>query len=426
MSGIAGLVNGDGTPLSRALLQDLAASLKFRGPDGQEQWLDGPVGLTHTRVLASSRAESERQPCMRDGRLWITADIRLDYRDELIGRLPARSGQKLSTSSDAELVLAAYDAWADDCLRYLFGDFAFILWDQPRRRILAAVDHFRIRSLFYSLADRGIVLSNTLECVLRHPAVSDRLNETALGDFLLFEYYQDKDATIYADVQRLPPAHYLTWEEGQVRISRYWSLPQENPDPGPAGDRLEQFDQLLTQAVKDRLIGRKVGVTLSGGLDSSLIAAKAQELLAGSGAAEPLHAFTLVYDHLISDQERYYSGLVAQAIGIGQTIETGDDFKLFGGGAGPNWRPPPEPVGSDRWEGYVRHVQRMSASCPAVLTGVEGDAPLSASLFHHWRRLLRTGRLKRFVRDAAWYIATPQHRLPQIGVRSALRKTIAN
>ena len=420
MSGIVGLFSRDGAFANSALLQDLTASLAFRGPDGQAIWVEGQAGLGHTRFLAASRSKDDRQPCMLDERLWITADIRLDYREELIGRLRERGRHRLDDPSDAELVLYAYDTWGDDCLQYLLGDFAFVLWDKPRRRLFGAVDHFRIKSLYYSQAPNGFVVSNTLECVRRHPAVSDRLNETALGDFLLFECYQDQSVTIYADVQRLPPAHYMTWEKGQVRVARYWSLPVENPDPASACDRLDQFDELLTQAVKDRLHGTGIGIFMSGGLDSPMLAAKAQSLLAASGSAEPLQAFTVVFDHLIPDQERYYSGLVTKALGIRQHIETGDEFELFAGVAGRDWRSP-EPINFPRWEWYVRHLHRVAAISPVVFTGTDGEAPLSTSLPYHWARLLQSGRLGRFLRDSAWYMAT-QRRLPGVGVRSSLRR----
>jgi len=420
MSGIVGLVSRDDAVASRDLLQDLTRSLEFRGPDGPAHWTQGPAGLGHTRFLAACCSNTEHQPCALDQRLWITADIRLDDRDELIGRLRDRGCRQLEHSSDAELVMHAYDAWGDDCLRHLLGDFAFILWDKPRRRLFAAVDHFRVKLLYYSQVPDGLILSNTLECVRRHPAVSNRLNEIALGDFLLFEAYQDQNVTIYADVQRLPPAHFLTWENGKLRVARYWSLPEENPDPAPVGDRLEQFDHLLSRAVNDRLHSPGLGIFLSGGLDSPLVAAKAQELLTAAGLTEPMHAFTVVFDHLIPDEERYYSGLAAQSLGLRQHVEIGDDFDIFAGATGRDWMSP-EPINFPRWEWYVRHMRKVAAVSPVVFTGTDGEAPLSTSLPFHWKTLVQTGRIGRLMRDSVWYLAA-RRRLPGVGVRSWLRR----
>jgi asparagine synthase (glutamine-hydrolysing) len=184
---------------------------------------------------------------------------------------------------------------------------------------------------------------------------------------------------------------------------------------------MEQFDQLLTQAVKDRLHGARIGILMSGGLDSPMLAAKAQGLLAAAGTTDPLQAFTVVFDHLIPDQERYYSGLVTQALGIRQHIEAADEFEFFAGVAGRDWQPP-EPINFPRRDWYVRYVNRIAAISPVLLTGVDGDSTLLHSLPDHWKSLLRWGRLGRFLSDWAWYAAT-QRRLPGAGrVRSSLKR----
>src|SRR5439155_22927928 len=102
----------------------------------------------------------------------------------------------------AQLILHAYHAWGEQCLDYLLGDFAFGVWDGPRRRLFCAVDHLGVRPFYYALVDGTFVFSNTLDAVGLHPAVSHRLNDTAVGAFLMFGFYQDRDVTVYADVQR--------------------------------------------------------------------------------------------------------------------------------------------------------------------------------------------------------------------------------
>src|SRR5258708_6781046 len=119
MSGIVGLFGRDGGNVDRPLLEALTASLEFRGPDGREIWAEGSAGLGHTRVLAASRSPDERQLCTLDDRLCIAADIRLDYRDELIAKINDQGRHCPGNLTDAELVLFAYDTWGDDCLGYL-------------------------------------------------------------------------------------------------------------------------------------------------------------------------------------------------------------------------------------------------------------------------------------------------------------------
>jgi len=185
---------------------------------------------------------------------------------------------------------------------------------------------------------------------------------------------------------------------------------------------MERFDHLLTQVVGDRLDGPKIGIYLSGGIDSPVLAAKAQSLLACHGQAGLLHAFTLVFDHLIPDQERYYSGLVAQALGIPQQIQSCDEFELYAGADDPDL-PLPEPLNNPRWEWIAGYVHQVAAECPIVLTGTDGDSLLMASLKHHWRELWQEGRGGRLAQDLAWYLFG-QRRLPQVGFRSSLKRLL--
>ena len=124
--------------------------------------------------------------------------------------------------------------------------------------------------------------------------------------------------TTFADIQRLTPAHYLTWQAGNLRLWRYWDLPLiERPlRYSHPQDYVEHFKALLTQAVADRLRTRRVGVPMSGGLDSSTVAALAREVLRRQSVPFDLQGYTNVYDRLIPDEERYYSRLVANVLGI--------------------------------------------------------------------------------------------------------------
>src|SRR5678816_2782830 len=112
MSGIVGIVNFDGAPIDRDLLQRLTESMRFRGPDAQEIRIEGPAGLGHTMLRTTWESATEKQPLTLDGKIWLTGDIRIDGRDELISKL----GKKFtSPPNDAELILLAYDAWQENC-----------------------------------------------------------------------------------------------------------------------------------------------------------------------------------------------------------------------------------------------------------------------------------------------------------------------
>jgi asparagine synthase (glutamine-hydrolysing) len=254
MSGILGILRTDGAPVDRAELRRLTERLAFRGPDGQETWAEGPVGLGHA-IFRTTREAGERQPASLEGEVWITADARIDGRVELLEKL-LRLGRRASLDRpDAELILHAYHAWGEACVEHLIGDFAFAVWDGRQRRLFCARDQLGVKLLYYVHKGPWLLVGNTLEGLRAHPTVSDRLNERAIGDFLLFDYNRDPHTTTFADVQRLPPAHRMIWERGRLQVSRYWSLPiAERPVRfSHPKDYVERFRELLATAVADRL-----------------------------------------------------------------------------------------------------------------------------------------------------------------------------
>src|SRR5207249_147082 len=119
-----------------------------------------------------------------------------------------------------------------------------------------------------------LIFSNTLDCIRQHPAVSDKLNDLAIADFLLFDLNQDPHTTSFADIQRLPPAHRATWSADSMRMTRYWTLPIDEPVYFKrADDYTDRFKELLNTSVSDRLRTNKIAVFMSGGLDSPALAA---------------------------------------------------------------------------------------------------------------------------------------------------------
>lgn len=330
MSGIVGILHLDGAPIDRALLGRMTDFMAFRGPDAQTTWTDGHVAFGHTLLRTTFEAEHEHQPFTLDGKTWIVADARVDAQDDLIRDLGAR-GEDLhrrrraggtDAVTDVELILCAYEAWGDDCVEHLLGDFAFAVWDGPRRRLFCARDQLGVMPFFYAQIGQIVIFSNTLDCIRLHPAVSDKLNDLAIADFLLFDLNQNPETTTYADIRRIPPAHKATWSTVAasatgMSISTYWTLPIDEPIFFKrAKDYTDRFTELLDQAVCDRLRTDKLAIFMSGGVDSTTLAATAVEILGKRSARFDVRAFTALADFVSDGREQEYAEMAANAIGI--------------------------------------------------------------------------------------------------------------
>ena len=404
MSGFVALLNGDGLPCDVARLRKLTGYLAFRGPDGQRLWAEGPAGLGHALLHTTREPQRECQPLTVDGRVWIVADVRMDGRKDLISALGPRSGSNQSISRDApdaELVLRAYLAWGEDCLVHLLGDFAFVIWDASRQHLFAARDHFGVKPLFYAKLHNALLISNTLDCLRQDPEISDRLDDLAIADFLLFDGIQEPGATAFADIRRLPSAHVLTSAVGKVSIRRYWQLSVSEPlRYRRKSDYVERFCELLDVAVADRLRAENAGVLMSGGLDSTTVAASAKRVLLHRGSPNGLRAYTEVLDQLIPHKERHYATLAAQFLKIPIEFHLSDDARIFQLAE----RHAPEPYQTAWPDATARQLSQISTRSRVVLTGFGGDPALSSLLSVHFRGLLKKGRVFRAVADAMGYL----------------------
>jgi asparagine synthase (glutamine-hydrolysing) len=379
MSGFAGIVNFDGAPVNPALVARLSDVLAARGPDARQKWVDGSVGFVFSLLRTTEEAAYEHQPFSFDQSVWIVADARIDSRPELIAKLQAKGRDAALDRPDVELILHAYHAWGESCVEHLWGDFGFVIWDASRKRLFSARDHLGIKLLYYAIAGPTVVVSNTLACIRLHPGISSLRNDSSIADFLLFEYNRDPGTTFFADIQRVPPGHTMTWGPEGHRLRRYWSLPIDEPLRYRKLDNYtEHFRELLREAVRDRMRLPKIGIFMSGGLDSPALAATAAAI-DGPGAVS---AYTYVFDGFC--QERHYAGLVAKHLGIDLTMRD-----CLAEGVDPNWEsgkirtdaPPSNPMLLDRdWAFF----QNVSQSNRVILCG---EAP-DAALYYAWRPYL--------------------------------------
>ncbi len=296
MSGICGQFNLDNAPVAAADLRAMTSMLEKRGPERTGLWLDGSTSLGHTLLATTPELVFERQPFThRETGCVITADVRLDNRDELLDALGLSDRSK--SVGDAELILLAYLAWGEKCLDRLLGDFAFAIWDPRHRKLFCARDHFGMRPFYYHHAPgKHFLFASDARAILVLPQVPYRINEGRVADFLVPELqWIDYTSTFFEDIYRLPPGHRATVTPAGINVVEYWK-----PEPGPelhckSDEEYRQgFLEVFTRAVAARLRtpSGNVGSMLSGGMDSGSVVAVAQEILSVNGGS--LQTFSAV------------------------------------------------------------------------------------------------------------------------------------
>ena len=282
MCGIAGIASHSSQP-DRTWLPVARDTLIHRGPDDAGEWWskDGRVGLAHRRLSILDLSPAGHQPMHLSERglsLVFNGEIYnfKDLRSELEQR-----GYRFRSHSDTEVLLAAYDAWATECLGRLNGMFAFALYDAPRQRLFLARDRAGEKPLFYHLADGTLHFASELKALMAQPTLPRRIDPESL-DCCLAMGFVPGDRCILKGFHKLPPAHALTFDlsQGTARVWRYWQLPELEPRAATgAVDEaalLDELEALLEDAVGRQLVADvPVGVLLSGGVDSSLVTAMA-------------------------------------------------------------------------------------------------------------------------------------------------------
>lgn len=326
MSGIAGVYYLDGRAVDRTDVECMVERITHRGPDASGVWSEGAVGLGHRMLWTTPESLRERLPLVnKRGDLALTADARIDNRDELVEALGLNSGH-CEEMSDSELILRAYEQWGERCSERLLGDFAFVIWDRRRQLLFCARDHFGVKPFYYYDSPHAFAFASEIKALLCLREVPRRLNETRVADYLV-PMLEDKAITFYQDILRLPPAHIMIVDREGIRLRPYWALdPSRELRLGSDGEYAEAFRELFTNAVRCRLRSAfPVGSMLSGGLDSSSIVCVARNLLAENGAG-PLHTFSAVFDDVPECDERPFIQAVLAQGGLVPHYVPGDQL----------------------------------------------------------------------------------------------------
>lgn len=282
MCGIVGVVNQNQTiaPVREETIRRMLAMIRHRGPDEFGIYLDDQAALGNARLSIIDLSGGQQPITNEDCSLWIVFNGEIFNYIELRPELEAR-GHQFSTNCDTEIILHLYEEYGPDCLNHLNGQFAIAIWDAKAQSLFLARDRVGVRPLFYTQRDRALIFGSEIKAILAEPTMRAEIDPVALDE--VFTYWSPQaNRTIFKGIKSLPPGHYLIARQGQITIAPYWQL-RFPEDEAPVQPHLtgkdilpyvEQFRDLLVDAVKIRLRADvPVGAYLSGGLDSSTIAA---------------------------------------------------------------------------------------------------------------------------------------------------------
>lgn len=354
-------------------------ALEHRGPDGADTWRDGSVGLGHLMLETTPEDQHESLPLVdRTGNFAITADARIDNRDELIKALDVREPDDRPIT-DTELILAAYKRWGRDCPKKLLGTFAFAVWDAQDQTLMLARDHLGIRSLYYvDRSEHFLAFASEEKALIEAGFSRGSINDLRIANFLLVPVQIEPEATFWEDILSVRRASTLeVTRDGEVSIKQYWSLdPDREIDLGSDEAYAERFRELFQEAVQCRMrTTTPIGAALSGGLDSTSIACVA----ARESTERKVQTLSAVFPSVPKSDEREYqeAALEMYEEAMDPTIVAADEISPL---KYENWftRQLGHPHGGINAfitiELYKRAAENGSK---VVLSGIDGDTAVS-------------------------------------------------
>ena len=300
MCGICGVAFADRhRPAEQDMLARMAASLHHRGPDGRGFHVSPGIGLGMTRLSIVDLETGDQPISSEDGTITVVCNGEIYNHSALRDQLIAR-GHRFHTHSDVEVIVHLYEDFGAECVRHLRGMFGFALWDGHRQRLMLARDRLGIKPLHYALTTAGCYFGSEQKAILASDAVERRVDDAALAD-LMVQGLVRTPRTMFASIRRVPPAHYLIYEQGEASLHEYWDV-DFTADRGrrSAGEWAEALREKLTESVRLHLMSDvPVGAWLSPGLDSSSVVALMNRL-----GQRAIPTFTLAFEHPDFDEVR--------------------------------------------------------------------------------------------------------------------------
>ncbi|HEX8248727.1 MAG TPA: asparagine synthase (glutamine-hydrolyzing) [Pyrinomonadaceae bacterium] len=303
MCGIAGwanLENKSSGAGGEVVLHEMCERMKHRGPDSEALWTGESVALGMRRLSIIDLQTGEQPFWNEDKTVVVVMNGEIYNFRELRKDLEGR-GHAFHSRSDTEVLPHLYEEYGEAMVEHLNGMFAFALWDLRRKKLLIARDRFGEKPLYYGIFAGKLIFASEPKVILRHPSVEPEINPEAFRQYLSFDYVP-APLSIYKNIYKLPAAHLLTVENGEVKTRRYWNLTfHKNGNTPSIENAARELREIISDAVRMRLVSDvPLGILLSGGVDSSTVAA-----LATQHATEKVKTFSIGFEEDSFDESKF-------------------------------------------------------------------------------------------------------------------------
>ena len=412
MTGYAVVIDERGSAVDPGDLRALAPALRRRGPHGDSVYTDGPIGAISALLDVGDRRLVPAWASV--GRFVVIGQVRIDARAALLDGLEPVVRSVGVELPDVHLFAHAWSTWGSGALERVLGEFSVVVHDRESRDTMLVRDPFGVRMLFYHASGRRLIASNTLEAVLA-AGVSRELDADAIADFIAAGANEDPATTSFRAVRRVPSGHWLRLRaDAAPELVRYWSIPTPPIDRSRDSDAIVgEFRALLGDAVRDRIRAPRLTVFMSGGLDSTTLAAIAAREI---GDPARVVARTAHLPSLAPSDDATRARKTAAALGVVHVLSNVDDYGYREGTEHPLPRTP-EPYDDPDLIALHDELRAASAHAPVAFWGEDPDAFLAPP---HLRDLLRGSSAPRLALDVAAY-AWRHGARPHLAVRDLLR-----
>lgn len=368
MCGICGIFDLAGNPIDRGTLARMTGVIHHRGPDGQGEFVDNEVGLGHRR-LSIIDVGGGAQPIGNED-----ASVQIVFNGEIYNFIELREeleklGHQFKTRSDTEVIVHAYEQWGSACVKHFNGMFAFAIWDAAKRELFLARDHLGIKPLYYARVGSQLLFSSEIKSLLQHVSCPRDVDLESLAELFTFRYVPSPK-TLFQDIMKLPPAHFMVVSRAGLRIERFWSWVPRQRRRCDEAELIQEYQSLLEDAVRLQLRSDvPLGLFLSSGIDSGVLLAIMSQYSKGS-----VQTFTIGFE----DGEK--TNEVEEAKALARMFSADHHFQMLSAEDYVKYYERymldlEEPVGNETAAAFYFVAKLTSERVKVALTGQGADEP---------------------------------------------------